>query len=129
MRLNQIKGLIAGSFAAVLLLLGAGTMAATNAQTRVVVRPRSRVFVVNRPFFHPWYWGYPYSTYYADPIAYQREQGFSDGLSRGKDDARHGRPDDPNSHSHYRNSSSAAYREAFLQGYSDGYNGQRSRSY
>jgi hypothetical protein len=124
MTLNRVKRLTTVAFVAVILLLGAGTMATAQAQRRVVVQPR--VFIVHRPFFHTW-WGYPYPPYYVDPIAYQREQGYSDGLSRGRDDARHGRADDPNSHSHYRNSSSITYREAFLQGYADGFNGERAR--
>jgi hypothetical protein len=122
MTFHRIKRLAAAASVAVILLLGAGAMTAANAQ-RVVVRPR--VFVVHRPFFGGGWWGYPYGPYYTDPIAYQREQGYSDGLSRGKDDAKHGRPDDPNSHSHFRNSSSLTYREAFAQGYADGFNGSR----
>jgi|SRR5713226_9691 len=123
MRFNRAKRLVSGMFVAVLLLFGAGAVTTAHAQVRVV---RPRVFFVQRPFFPRWHYGYPYyyNTVY-DPIAYQREQGYSDGLSRGKDDARHGRPDDPNNHSHYRNSSSVNYREAFLQGYADGY-GQRA---
>jgi len=127
MRFSQVRRLAAGAFVAVILLIGAGAVTTTQAQTRIVVRPRSRVFFVQRPFFHSWYWGAPYPVYYTDPIAYQREQGYSDGLSRGKDDAKHGRANDPNSHSHYRNSSSVTYREAFLQGYSDGFHGEYER--
>jgi len=121
MTINSIRRVAAAASVAVILLLGAGAMTTANAQ-RVVVRPR--VFVVHRPFVGGW-WGYPYGPYYTDPIAYQREQGYSDGLSRGRDDAKHGRPDDPNSHSHFRNSSSVTYREAFAQGYADGFNGVR----
>jgi hypothetical protein len=121
MRFDSVRRLAAAASVAVILLLGAGMMTTAHAQ-RVVVQPR--VFVVRRPFFTGW-WGYPYRPYYVDPIAYQREQGYSDGLSRGKDDAKHGRLDDPNSHSHYRNSSSLTYREAFAQGYADGFNGSR----
>jgi len=124
MRFHRVRKFVVGAFVAVILLIGAGTVTTTNAQRRVVVQPR--VFFVRRPFFHPWYSGYPYPYPYTDPIAYQKEQGYSDGLSRGKDDARHGRADDPNSHSHYRNSSSITYREAFLQGYTDGFNGVRA---
>ena len=63
---------------------------------------------------------YPYYVPYGG-VAYQEERGFSDGHSRGKEDARHGRPYDPNSHSHYRNANSLAYRDAFLRGYSEGF--------
>jgi hypothetical protein len=54
-------------------------------------------------------------------VAYQEEQGYSDGFSRGRDDARHGRPYDPDSHSHYRNAGTLAYRDAFLRGYGVGF--------
>jgi hypothetical protein len=115
MRFNRVKKLLLGAFAAIL-LFGAAPLTA-NAQS-VVVRPR--VFVVHRPFFNPW-WGSPYYYTYTDPIAYQRETGYSDGLSRGKSDAKHGKAFDPDSHSHLRNSDSATYRDAFVQGYNDGY--------
>jgi len=132
MRFNRLKRLFVGILFSLLIVVGLGAAGATStsAQTRrVVVRPR--VFVVQRPFFGgPWGWGYPYygSYYtYTDPIAYQRERGFSDGFSRGRDDARHGRPSDPNSHKHYRNASSITYRNAFVQGYSTGFRDERIR--
>ena len=90
----RLKTLLAGALFSMLTVLGlgAGGASSTLAQTRrVVVRPR--VFVVQRPFFGgPLWWGPgyygPYYTY-TDPIAYQRERGFSDGFSRGRNDARH----------------------------------------
>lgn len=100
---------------AVILLFGAWT---TTANAQVIVR-RPRVVVVQRPFFFPQY--YPRYYHPIDPVAYQREQGYSDGLSRGKDDAKHGKANDPSSHKHYRDSSSINYREAFAQGYADGF--------
>ncbi|HYM01206.1 MAG TPA: hypothetical protein VEZ90_19760, partial [Blastocatellia bacterium] len=76
------------------------------------------------PFFGPywgWGWGYPYGYGYAyNTPWYLREEGYRDGISRGKSDAKHGKPDDPNSHKHYRKSESLTYRSAFLKGYSDG---------
>lgn len=115
MKLSIIKKGVTSALVAVILLFGAWATT-VNAQVRVVRGPR--VVVVNRPFF-PHY----YPRYYTvvDPIAYQREQGYSDGHSRGKDDAKHGRANDPNSHKHYRDSDSVNYREAFAQGYADGY--------
>jgi len=127
MTLNGIKRFAIGAFAAGMLMVGV-LAAPAQAQVRVA-RPGGRVVVVRRPFFGPRFygpgwWGYPYYGYgysYSDPIAYQKEMGYSDGLSRGKDDAKHARADDPNGHKHYRDSSSLAYRQAFLQGYNDGY--------
>jgi hypothetical protein len=127
MTLNGIKRFAVGAFAVGMLMVGA-LAAPAQAQGRVV-RPGGRVVVVRRPFFGPRFygpgwWGYPYYGYgysYGDPIAYQKEMGYSDGLSRGKDDAKHARADDPNSHKHYRDSNSLAYKQAFVQGYNDGY--------
>src|SRR5713226_9145622 len=100
MRFNRLKSLFVGTLFSLLIVLGLGTAGATStlAQVRrVVVRPR--VFVVPRPFFgSPW--GPPYYGYY-DPIVYQREQGFRDGFNRGKNDARHAEPYNPNDHKHY----------------------------
>jgi len=118
MKWNRVKRLVMGSLVAVMLLFGAWP-ATTQAQVRVI-RPHARVFIGPRPVFYPGWYGHPYYTVY-DPIAYQKEEGYRDGLSRGKDDAKHGKADDPNSHKHYRDSSSITYREAFLQGYNDGY--------
>jgi hypothetical protein len=131
MRFNRITGLFAGIVLAVLALLGFGAAGEASARAQVrVVRPP--VVVVQRPFFgRPWWgwgWGPPYYyNQYYDPIAYQREQGFRDGFNKGKSDARHGKPDDPNSHKDYRNSSSITYRNAFLQGYSTAFKDQRLR--
>jgi hypothetical protein len=56
-----------------------------------------------------------------DPIAYQREQGYNEGRSEGKKDAKKGRPAAPTGHKDYLKSSSLAYREAFVQGYNERY--------
>jgi len=126
----RLKTLLAGALFSMLTVLGLGGASSTLAQTRrVVVRPR--VFVVQRPLFGgPGWWGPgyygPYYTY-TDPIAYQRERGFSDGFSRGRNDARHGKAFDLNSHKHYRNASSITYRNAFAQGYSTGFKDERLR--
>ena len=121
MRWNGIKKVIIGLVIAVVVALGAGPATAS-------AQGRHRVIIVQRPVFFPHtYWGYwnsPY-PYYSDPIAYQKETGYSDGLSRGKSDAKHGLAANPESHKHFSNSSSIAYRDAFMQGYEDGYNQQR----
>src|ERR1051325_10956261 len=120
MKSHQIRKGIYSALVAVILLFGG--WATANAQVRGAHRP-GRVVIVNRPFFYPRYnWGF-YPRYYTvvDPVAYQREQGYRDGHSRGKDDAKHGKANDPNSHKHYRDSDSLNYREAFAQGYADGF--------
>jgi hypothetical protein len=121
MTFNSTKKVLTRTLLAVLLLFGVWSTGA-SAQVRVVQRPR--VVVVNRPFFPRFYPRYYSPRYYTvvDPIAYQKELGYSDGLSRGKDDAKHGKPNDPSTHKHYTNSESITYREAFAQGYADGYN-------
>jgi len=115
MKLSRVTRVLAIAF--VLVFSGAAVTTA-NAQHRHF---HNRVVVVQRPFFPHYYWGYPSYYGYYDPIAYQREEGYRDGLSRGKDDAKHGRADSPASHKHYSNSDSLTYRQAFVQGYEDGY--------
>jgi hypothetical protein len=71
-----------------------------------------------------WGWNYPYwgsTVTVINPIAAQRESGYRDGHKRGREDAKHGREYLPASHDHYRDSHSYTYRQAFLQGYADGY--------
>src|ERR671932_1921973 len=103
MKWDRVKRSVLGVLAVVLLLLGA-----LPATTQAQYRRHTRVVIVPRPFFHsgfygPRWYGPSYVRVY-DPIAYQRETGYSDGLSRGKDDAKHGKPNDPSSHKHYRDS-------------------------
>jgi len=127
MKWNGIRKIAMGGLVAVVIALSSLATTA-SAQGRVFVPRHNRVIVVRRPFFpryDPFYsYGYyPYS--WSDPIAYQKESGYSDGLSRGKKDAKKGLPNSPESHKHFVKSSSLAYREAFEQGYNDGYNQQR----
>ena len=122
MRSRGLKNLVMGALVTFVLLIGVGSTTA-QAQGRVIIRQRP--VVVYRPIHPFWGWGsywgpYPYYSY-VDPITAQKEQGYSDGRSRGKDDAKHGKANDPNSHKHYRDSNSLAYRQAFAQGYAEGY--------
>lgn len=117
MNFNRAKNLVTRGLLAVLLVFGVMSVTASTADAQR--RVQGRVVVVQRPLFFPRYYPRTYRVY--DPIAYQREQGYSDGLSKGKDDAKHGRPDDPASHKHFSESNSIAYRDAFAQGYADGY--------
>jgi hypothetical protein len=59
-----------------------------------------------------------------NPIARQRDKGYSDGHKRGREDAKDGKPESPERHDHYNKSDSLTYRQAFLQGYADGYSEQ-----
>ena len=124
MKFNKVKSLILGISLVAMLLVGVGSTTA-QAQHRIVVR--SGPVFVGRPYWGYGFWGPgwgPYwgpSAYAVNPIAYSRESGYSDGISRGKDDAKHGKANAPESHDHFRNSHSQAYRQAFLQGYADGY--------
>lgn len=117
MNFKEAKKLVTRGLLAVLLLFGVMSVTASTADAQR--RIHGRVVVVQRPWFFPRYYPRTYTVY--DPIAYSREQGYSDGLSRGKDDAKHGRPNDPASHKHFSESNSITYRDAFAQGYSDGY--------
>jgi hypothetical protein len=118
MKLNVIKKLFMGALVALIVLTGFGALTA-EAHNRVVRRHR-RVIFVRR--YDPFWDTYRLPTYrVVDPIAAQREEGYSDGRSKGKDDAKDGRENDPESHKQFNKSKSYAYRQAFLQGYADGY--------
>lgn len=123
---NGIKRLLMGALVAVVFLVGVGSTTA-DAQDRGIRRPR-RVIVYRpyRPFWEPYWWGTTYRV--VDPIAAQREEGYSDGRSRGKDDAKEGRENDPENHKQFNKSKSLAYREAFLLGYADGYRKQMKKA-
>ena len=122
----KVKQIMIGAFAAIMLLSGAFAIT-SEAQTRVIRRP-TRVIVYRRynPFWYRRYdpfWDPFYSSRYrvVDPIAYQREQGYNEGRSEGKKDAKRGIPANPTGHKDYLKSSSLAYREAFVQGYNERY--------
>ena len=127
MKPNRFKSLVVGASLAALLLVGVGSTTA-QAQHRGFRRPGPVIIYrphrVYRPFFGT---GFGWSPYWnrtitvVDPIAQQRESGYSDGHKRGEDDAKRNKPNSPESHKHYSGSHSLTYRQAFLQGYADGY--------
>ena len=123
MKLNRMKKMILGAFVAVFLM--SGVLATTaEAQGRFVRRPH-RVIIYRpiNPFWHRRYdpfWG-PSRYTVVDPVAARSEEGFSDGRSQGKKDAKKGFEADPTSHKDYIKSKSLAYRQAFVQGYEAGY--------
>jgi hypothetical protein len=126
MKQRILKRLVTGAFVAVVFLVGVGSTTA-DAQTRYIYRyPRPYFHRVYDPFWNPW--GPNYIVTVVDPIAAQREQGYSDGHTRGKDDAKHGKANDPASHKHYNKSHSLTYRQAFLKGYAEGYREQMDRT-
>ena len=123
---SRVKQFVIGGFAAVMLLSGVFSSTA-EAQGRVIRRPPR--IIVYRPFnpfryrrYDP-FWDPFYTSRYqvVDPIAYQREQGYSEGRHEGKDDAKKGRPFNPTGHKDYLKSNSLAYREAFVKGYNERY--------
>lgn len=121
MRFSRTTKLIAGALFGLLIGLG-GFAVPAQAQRSVRVErvEHPRVFVGGGfGFFHRPWWGPNYVL--VDPAAYEQDQGYRDGLSRGKSDAKHGRADDPNNHKHYRDADSLTYRNAFAQGYEAGY--------
>ena len=132
MKTNRVKQLILGAFAAVVLMSGVFTTTA-EAQTRGVRRHRPNRVIVYRPywynpfytpFYSPFYdpfWGSSLTYRVVDPIAYQKEQGYREGKDEGKDDAKKGLPANPTGDKHYLKSDSVHFREAFVQGYNDGY--------
>ncbi len=123
-----IKRIVMGAFVAVVLLTGVGSTTA-EAHGRGYRRPhRVIVYRPYNPFWGP-YW-YP-SSYYrvVDPIAAQKEEGYSDGRNHGKEDAKYGRENDPEHQKEFIKSKSFAYREAFLLGYADGYRKQMKKDY
>src|SRR5215471_7489385 len=97
MNFHSIKTKVLGAVAIVVLLVSAAAFTGTslNAQGRHF---RSRVVVVNRPFFWGGYYNPYWRGYYVDPITSQREAGYQDGFSRGKSDAKKGLADNPASH-------------------------------
>jgi hypothetical protein len=128
MRPSRLKQLIIGTFVAVILTSGILTTRA-EAQDRSAHKPRPapRRIIVYRPyhpFYHPFYdpFRYPYYNYrVVDPIAYQRELGYSEGQDEGEEDAKKGRPANPTGHKDYLKSDSLTFREAFVKGYNEGY--------
>lgn len=106
---------------------------AWNRNRFAFVRPRVRTVprVYVYPRYYPYYGGayrfgtYPYyygtSPYVGGSYYGTDQQGYHDGLDRGREDARDGRSYNPNNSSHFRNSGSAAYRDGFRRGYDVGY--------
>jgi hypothetical protein len=132
MKSNKVKGFIIGVSLVAMLLVGVGS---TTAQAQRGGFHRPGPVFVNRPFRSfrgpGWGWG-PYwgsTITVVDPIAQARESGYSDGHSRGKDDAKHSKPNSPESHKHFRDSDSQTYRQAFLQGYAEGYQEKMTESH
>ena len=132
MKAIKSKNIILSFVLVMMLLVGVGNLTAQAQQRgRVIIRQRPVVVYHYRPYWgwgsywnDPWGWNDPFwnrTVTVVDPIAQQRESGYSDGHKRGKDDAKHEKPNAPASHKHYRDSHSLTYRQAFLQGYADGY--------
>jgi hypothetical protein len=127
MKTNKVKALMLGLSLVAMLLVGMGSTSTADAQNRRIRRPH-RV-IVYRHFSPFWYRHYDpfYDPFYAsrfrvvDPIAYQKEQGFREGKDEGEEDAEKGRIANATGHKDYVKSDSIHFRQAFVQGYNDGY--------
>jgi hypothetical protein len=139
---QKLKKLMIGAFASIVLLAGAFTTSST-AQTFIIKRHRVIVFPpVVTPIYRPVYQPIQYPVYQPvyQPIQYPVYQpvyypnywvvyptgndwdwGYREGRDEGKDDAEDGRIMNPTIHSDYYKSGSYTYRQAFIQGYYDGY--------
>ena len=123
---KKAKALIMGLSLVVTLLVGVGSTTANAQRRRGVHRPpRIIVYRNYNPFWYRHYdpfWDPFYPRYQAvDPVAYQREKGYREGRDEGKDDAKKDRPANATGHKDYLKSDSIHFREAFVQGYNEGY--------
>ncbi|HEY7543912.1 MAG TPA: hypothetical protein VID27_03475 [Blastocatellia bacterium] len=124
MKPNKVKTLIMGLSLVVMLLVGVGSTVADAQGRRGGHRPhRVIIYRTYNPFWYRHYNPFFYPGYYrtVDPVAYQREQGYREGKDEGKDDAKKDRPANPTGNKHYVKSDSIHFREAFVQGYNEGY--------
>jgi len=123
---NRIKKMILGAFVAVFLMSG---VLATRAEAQGRFYRRPRAVIVYRPFNPFWhrrydpFWG-PSTYTVVDPVAARSEEGFRDGRSQGKKDAKKGLEADPTRNKEYNKSNSLAYRQAFVHGYEQGYHAE-----
>lgn len=62
-----------------------------------------------------------YNAGYQEKLADTKKDMMEKGRSKGKEDARKGRPANPASHEDYAKATSPAYRQAFIQGYNERY--------
>lgn len=122
---NRISKLTMSSLVGLFLM--SGVLASTAiARPKVVVRTRPVVVVHThpRPYwnrrFDP-FWVPSVSYRVVDPISVHTEEGFNDGLSQGKKDAKKGYEADPTRSKDYVKAHSFAYRQSFLRGYRHGY--------
>lgn len=128
---NKSFRTIGGLILLVVIVFGIGGVA-TSVQARRhrwgVIAPR--VVIGPRPFYPPWYgyrpFGYPgYNQYIFGSSARAFNQGFKDGLSTGRGDAKHNRSYDPERSYYFQDAGFGnfgdAYRHGFMRGYEDGF--------
>ena len=129
MKSNKAKSLMMIFLAVVMLLAGIGSTTANAQGRRIKVVQRPQQVIIYRtynPFWYSYYDPFWSSHYYpqyvvVDPIAYQKELGYSEGKDEGEKDAKKGRPANATGHKDYIKSDSQAFREAFIEGYNKGY--------
>jgi hypothetical protein len=139
MRGKNLLRRIAGFVLAASLVFGMAAMSSSTVQargfhhggggfhTRVFIGPR---FGYGYGYYGYPYYGYPYGSYghyvFGDNQGAD-SQGYHDGLKTGSSDARRGQSNDPERSHYFKNAGfgnfAEAYREGFLRGYSDGFNG------
>jgi len=127
MKPNRVKKLIVGLSVAVMLMATVGsTVANAQGKRRGHKPPRVIFYRAYDPFWyrrHDPFWDSHYYPRYrvVDPIAYQKEKGYKEGKDEGEEDAEKGRVANATGHKDYLKSDSIHFREAFVQGYNDGY--------
>lgn len=128
MNSNKVITLMMGVLLAAMLLVGFGT-ATAQAQQSASHRPGPveiySPYQVETPDWGRAYWGSKAAGEH--PTAQHRAPGYREGYKRGRDDARHAKAYAPDNHKHYSESGRTAYRQAFLEGYADGYDQQMER--
>ncbi len=126
---------LGGFILAVLLLPGVALLSSSTAQAqRRVIVVRQPYYRVYRPFGWGWRpWGYnPYFDYYSRYGHYVFDngdsaynQGYRDGSSTGRHDAKDRKSYDPQRSHYYQEAGfgnfGEVYRSGFLRGYADGY--------
>ena len=128
-RTNRISKVTMSSLVGLFLMSGVFASTA-SAKPKVVFRTRPVVVIHTqpRPYWHRrfdpvWVPSVTYRSF--DSFSDHREEGFDDGLSQGKKDAKKGSEFDPRGSKDYLKSNSFAYREAFVRGYRHGYRSEQ----
>jgi hypothetical protein len=127
MKPNKIKKLFMGLLLVALFLTGISSTTVNAQEKKGHKNSRVVIYQTYNPYWHTYYydpfWDPSYYGTYrvVNPVAYEREQGYSEGKHEGKKDAKKDRQPNPTGHKDYLKSDSMTFRNAFVQGYNDGY--------